>query len=93
MSERVVFAKFDWKYNSFLNGKTDEWDLKILLFNHWNDLALGSVETYFLEFGAYVSVKRATGCVWEGGFCWIWLEISHFFKYKNGGVGPKNFIA
>ena len=43
--ERVVFAEFDWKYHIFLNIKTEQWDLKILLFNYWNDIALGSVET------------------------------------------------
>ena len=39
------FADFDWKYHIFFNIKTEERDLKILLFNYWNDLALGSVET------------------------------------------------
>ena len=31
MSERLVFVKFDWKYHIFLNIKTEEWNLKILL--------------------------------------------------------------
>ena len=93
VSERVVFAEFDWNYHTFLNIKKDEWDLTILLFNYWNDLVSGLVEAYFLEVDAYVCVKRATAGVWEGGFCWIWLEISHFFKYKNGEVGPNNFIV
>ena len=34
MSERVVFAEFDWKYHIFLNIKSEEWDLKVLLFNY-----------------------------------------------------------
>ena len=93
VSERVIFAEFDWKYHIFLNIKTDEWDLKILLFNYWNDLVLGSVETYFSEINACVSLKRATVGVWDGGFCWIWLKISLFVKYKDGGVGPKNFFV
>ena len=92
VSERFVFAEFDWKYHIFLNINTEEWELKTLLFNYWNDIFLGSVETYFLEVGAYVFVKRTTASVWEVRFYWIWLEISHFFKYKNGGVWPKNFI-
>ena len=36
----------------FLNIKTREWNLKILLLNYLNDLASGSLETYFLEVGA-----------------------------------------
>ena len=28
--------------------------------------------------------------VWEGRFYWIWLKKPQFFKYKNGGVVPKN---
>ena len=67
-------------------------NIKIFLFNYWKNLVLGSVETYFLEVGAPISLKRATAGVWEGRFCWIWLEISDFFKYKIGRVGPKNFI-
>ena len=30
-----------------------------------------------------VSVKRATTGVWEGLFCWSWLEISHFLNIKT----------
>ena len=93
MSERVVFAEVECKYHIFLNIKTEKWDLKILLFHYWNDLSLGSVETYFFDVGAYVSPKGDTTGVWEGRFCWIWLEISNFFKYKNEGVGRKNFIV
>ena len=63
------------------------------MFNYWNDFVLGLVETYFLEVGAYVSLKRATTGVWEGQICWNWVEIPQFFKYKNGGVGPKCFIV
>ena len=67
----------------FFNIKTVEWELKIWLFNYWNDLALSSVEKYFLEVGAYVSLKRATAGIWENPFCWIWMKRSHFFKYKK----------
>ena len=70
-----------------------EWDLNIFLFNYWNDLVLGSVETYFLEVGAYVYLKRATKGVWQCHFCWIWVKISLFLKYKNGGVEPKLFLV
>ena len=63
VSDMIDFAKFDWNYNIFLNTKTEEWDLKILLFIYWNDLPLGSVETYFLEDGAYLSLKGATAGV------------------------------
>ena len=69
----VLFAEFDRKYHTVLNIKSEEWDLKILLLNSSNDHVLGSgetnflevsayldsVETYFLEDGTYVSVKRA----------------------------------
>ena len=47
VSERVVFAEFEWKYPSFVNIKMGESGLKILLFICWNDLACGSVEMYF----------------------------------------------
>ena len=45
VSERVVFAEFDWKCHILLNIKKEEWDRKIFLFNYWNDLLLGPVET------------------------------------------------
>ena len=92
-SEKVGFTEFEWKYHIFLSVKTGEWDLNVLLFNCWNDLVLGSVETYFLEVGAYVSLKLATTGVSDGHFCWIWVNISSFFKYKKGRVGPKNFAV
>ena len=34
MSERVVFAEIDRKYQIFLNIKTEEKDLKVLLFDY-----------------------------------------------------------
>ena len=74
-SERVAFAEFQWKYHIFLNIKKGELYLKILLFNYWIDLVLGSVETNFLNVSAYVSQKGATAGVWEGRFFLIWLEI------------------
>ena len=63
VSDMIDFAKFDWKYHIFLNIKTEEWDLKIWLIIYWNDLALDSVETYFLEHGVYPSLKGATAGV------------------------------
>ena len=54
----------------------------MLLFNYRNYLSLGSVETYFLEIGAYVSVKIANAGVSEGRFGWSWLGISHFLNIK-----------
>ena len=81
--QRVIFAEFDWKFHIFLNIKAEECDLRLLWFNYWNDLVLGSVETYFLEVGAYVSLKRATVRPWEVRFSWIWPEMSHLFKYKS----------
>ena len=89
---RCLVRMFCWIWletSHFLNIKTEDWDLKILLFNYWNDLALGSVETYFFEVTAYMCLKGATAGVWEGRFCWIWLDMSHFVKYKKGVVGPK----
>ena len=83
-----------WLENYFyLNRKTEEWDLKILLFNYRNDIVLGSGKIYFLEVGAYISLKQATAGVRESRFSWIWLEISHFFKYKNVAVGLENFFV
>ena len=38
-------------------------------------------------------LKGATEGVWEGRFGGIWLDMSHFVKYKKGGVEPKNFIV
>ena len=79
-------GRFCWiwvKISHFLNIKTEEWDLKTLLFNYWNGSVLGSKETYFLEVGAYVSLKRATTGLWEGRFCLIWVKISHFLNIKT----------
>ena len=67
--------------------------MKIFLLNCWNSLALGYVETYFFEVGAYVSLKEATAGVWESRVCWFWREISHFLEYKNGGERLKIFIV
>ena len=36
----------------------EEWDLKILLFLYFNDVALGSVETSFSEGRSYVSLNE-----------------------------------
>ena len=91
--KRVVFVEYEWKYYIFLSIKTGKSDLKILLLNYWNNVVLGSVETNFLEFGAYVSLKRAATGVWEVCFCWIWMKIPQFFRYKNEGVRPKNFTV
>ena len=66
VSESVFFVEFEWKHHNFLNIITKEWDLKILLFNYWNDLVLGSVETYFLEVDEYLSLKWAATGLWEG---------------------------
>ena len=63
------------------------------MFNYWKDLVLGSVETYFLEVGAYVSPKRASTGLWEGRICWIWVKIPLFCEYENGGVRPKDFTV
>ena len=76
MSERVLFVEFEWKYHNFLNIKTGNCYLK-LLFDYWNDLVLGSIEAYFMEVGAHVSLKRATAGVW--GF--ILAEFK--WKYQN----------
>ena len=77
----------------FLNLKMEEEDLKLLLFNYWNDLVLSSVETYFLKVVPHLSLKGAIAGAWEGCFFWIWLEVSQFLKDKNGGIWHKNFIV
>ena len=89
----VRFCCIWLKLSLFLNIKADEWDLIDLLFNYWYGLALSSVETCFLEVGAYVSLKRATTGLEEDRFCWIWQKISLVFQYKNGGVGPRYFTV
>ena len=92
VSDTVVFAELEWKISLFLKYKNGESDLKILLFNYWSDLALGSVEIYFLEVGAYASPKKAiTGVVKVVFAEFEWRY--QFFKHKTGGVGPKSFIV
>ena len=34
VSESVIFAEFEQKYNNFLKIETGEWDLKPLIFNY-----------------------------------------------------------
>ena len=63
------------------------------MFNYWDNLFLSLVETYFLAHDGYVSLKRATASVSEVRFCLTSQQISHLFKYQNGGVGPKKFIV
>ena len=63
----------------FLKIKTDEWNLTIFLFEYWNSLAIDTVQTYLMQFGAYMSLERATTCLWQGCFSWIWLKIWFFF--------------
>ena len=93
VSDRVIFCEIEWTYHCFSHIKKGKWHLKIFWFNYWKDLALGSVETVFLEVGAYVFLKPATTGVWEGRFCWMWVKTSLFSKYENRGVGPKKFLA
>ena len=83
-SEKVAFAEFEWKDHNFLNIKTGEWDLTILLFSNWNYIVLDALETYIHEVSAYVCLKRATAGVWECHFCWIRVKISQFLNYKHG---------
>ena len=52
-----------------------------------------STKSTFLKVGAYISLKRATAGVLEGRFCWIWMKMPQFLKYKSGGVGPKTFTV
>ena len=56
------------------------------------DLVWGSVEKYFLEVGAYVSLKRVTTGVQEGRYCWILVKMSLFLKFKSRAVESKSFI-
>ena len=70
-----------------------ELDLKNLLCNYWKDFALGPAETCFLEFGAHVSLKWATADAFDRiDFVEFQEKYLKFFKYKNGGVEPKNVI-
>ena len=57
-SEKVAFAEFEWKDHNFLNIKTGEWDLTILLFSNWNYIVLDALETYIHEVSAYVVSER-----------------------------------
>ena len=88
-------GRFCWiwlKNHISWNKKTEEWELMVLLFNYWNGLLLGSVETYFLEVGMYMSLKGATAGVWKFGFCLIWLEISHSLNIKTGECDLKSLL-
>ena len=65
---RFLEGLFGWiwlKPSLFLNIKTEECDLKVLLLIYWNGLALGSIQTDFLEVGAYLPLERATGGFWR----------------------------
>ena len=64
-----------------------EWKLKNSYL--WNDLALGSVETYFLEVGACVSLKKNDQRCLVGLFLLNWMKISLFSKFINGEIGTK----
>ena len=91
VSDRVVFAEFEWKCHCFWNLKKGEWDLKIFFFNCWNDFVLDSN----ISSGSRcmrVSETNHHRCL-IGSFCWIWVKTSLFFKSKNGGVGSKNFFV
>ena len=46
----------------------EELNVKFFIFNYWSDLLLGSLETSFLEVGAYVSLKWATKGLQKGCF-------------------------
>ena len=72
--------------------KTEEWHQKVLLVNYWNELALGSVQTYFMDGDSYVSLKRKTTHP-ERVVLLILAENINFLKYKNEGMGPKKFIV
>ena len=76
--KRYLYNLYNYLYN-----------LYIFYIYYWNRLDFGSVETDFPEVAACVSRKLATVGVWEGRFCWIWVKILLFLKYKNGRVGPK----
>ena len=60
ISERAVVAEFDWKYHIIFQYEMGQWYVKTSLLNYWNDLVLGSVETYFLDVDAYLSLEQAT---------------------------------
>ena len=69
----------------------EEWDLKILLFLYFDDVALGSVETPFW--------KADHTCLWtshhrclRGSFLLNLTGNFTFFKYKYVEVGPKFFF-
>ena len=86
LPERVVFAEFEWICQNFLNIKTGEWDLNVLLSNYWKDLVLVSGETYFLEVAAYVSLKRAAAGVLEGFFGQFEWEYYIYLSIKAGDL-------
>ena len=46
---------------------------------YWNYLVWGSLEIYFLEVGAYESLKRATKVLSEGCFCRLLSENTPIF--------------
>lgn len=52
-----------------------------------------SVETFFLEAGADVSLKRVTTVIRESCFCRIRAKVPLVLKIKNRGVEPKSFTV
>ena len=85
--ETVTFSELEWKYHIFWNIKTGKWDLKILLFNCWNYLALGSTETFSGSRYIPVSETNHHSCL-IGLFLLNLSENIKFLRYKNGGVRP-----
>ena len=56
---------------------------KIFFFN-----VLGLVDSYFLEIGRYLFLKKIARGVWLSRFSWIWVKIALLLQYKNGRVEP-----
>ena len=85
----VVFAEFESKFHKFFNKKIGDCKLKVLWGNYGKDRVLGSVETNFLEVGAYVSLKRVISDIWEGRVYRIWVKIPQFLNIKTGDLDLK----
>ena len=83
VSEMVAFADFYRKYHILLNMKAEEWDLEILFSNYRKYLALVLEEIYFLEVGAYVSLKGATRGVSEGHLAEFDWKYHIFWKINS----------
>ena len=82
----VIFAEVEWKYHIFLNIKTGELNLKILLLNYWHALSCLRVSRNIFSASRwiYISEKSHHRCL-KGSFLLNLSEgITFFLNIKTG---------